>query len=173
MVRVAEVAEGGAEIDDVPVVTVMEEPIICMGICADTDPDVPITVAVRLALFEPQEKVTVAGVVLLVTTLGALRTPASVANVTVTSDNAAFEAFNAVMVIVEVVEPSDFTVVDKDERPIEATVVVSGVGAASSLLPPQALRQQNRAKQIISNNGCENFALMGFIILLSFMMRNR
>jgi hypothetical protein len=96
-----------------------------------------------------------------------------VANVTVTSDNAAFEAFNAVMVIVEVVEPSDFTVVDKDERPIEATVVVSGVGAASSLLPPQALRQQNRAKQIISNNGCENFALMDFIILLSFMMRNR
>jgi len=39
----------------------------------------------------------------------------------------------------------------------------------SSLLPPHPLRQQNRAKQISSNNDRKNFALIDFIILISFL----
>jgi hypothetical protein len=38
-----------------------------------------------------------------------------------------------------------------------------------SLLPPQAVRQQNRAKEISSNNVRENFALVDSIILISFL----
>ena len=64
MVRVVEVAGVGAEIDDAPAVTVTVEPTICTGICADTVPAVAVTVAVRLALFPPQERVTVPGVVI-------------------------------------------------------------------------------------------------------------
>jgi len=39
----------------------------------------------------------------------------------------------------------------------------------SSLLPPHPLRQQKRAKQISSNNDRKNFALIDFIILISFL----
>lgn len=65
---------------------------------------------------------------LLVTTEGAPKTPVLVLMVTVTSDNAAFEAFNALTVIVAVVEPSDFTVVGVAERLIEAIIGPVGVG---------------------------------------------
>jgi len=49
--------------------------------------------------------------------------------------------------------------------PVPVPVLVLGV----SLLPPQATRQQNRAKNISSNNDRENFALVDFIILISFL----
>lgn len=64
--------------------------------------------------------------------------PVSVLKVTVTSDNKAFEAFNAFTVIVEVVEPSDFTVGGEAERLREsAVVVVVGVpGVVGVSAPP-------------------------------------
>jgi hypothetical protein len=37
------------------------------------------------------------------------------------------------------------------------------------LLPPQAIRKQNRGKNISSNNDRENLALIDFIILISFL----
>ena len=119
-VSVVEVAEGGAESDDVPAVTVTVEPTICTGICADTEPAVAVIVAVRLALLEPQERVTVPGVVM----VGALRTPVSVPKVTTTPDNAAFKAFNALTVIVEVEvgKPSVLMDVGKAEISREAAV---------------------------------------------------
>jgi hypothetical protein len=58
-------------------------------------------------------------------------------------------------------------------REAAAVVVLLPVPEASSLLPPQALRQQNRAKKISSNAGRENFTLINFIILISFFMRDR
>jgi len=101
-------------------VSVIVEPTICMGICAGVAvPAVAVIVAVRLIGFAGEEKVTVAGVVVLVTTVGALRTPVSVFRVTVTPANAAFALFKATTVIVEEVEPSDFTVKGVAERRIE------------------------------------------------------
>jgi hypothetical protein len=52
-------------------------------------------------------------------------------------------------------------------------VVPVPVPEAVSLLPPQATRQQNRAKNISSNNGREDFTLIDFIILISLFMRDR
>jgi hypothetical protein len=103
-VTVREVEVAGAEIDDAPAFTVTVEPTICTGIEADTEPAVAVIVAVRLALFPPQERITVPGVVI----VGALRTPVSVDIVTTMPDKEAFKAFKALTVIVDVVEPSDF-----------------------------------------------------------------
>ena len=60
----------------------------------------------------------------MVTTVGALRTPVPVDRVTVTPDNAALTLFNAMTVIVELVEPSDFTVKGDAVRRIEAADTV-------------------------------------------------
>jgi hypothetical protein len=109
-------------------------------------------------------------VVLSVTTLAALRTPVSALNVTVIPDNMALEEFKALTVIVEVVEPSEFIDAGEAERLIESAVGVVGIGVVpESLLPPQATRQQSRAKKISSNTGRENFTLIDFIILISFL----
>jgi hypothetical protein len=110
-------------------------------------------------------------VVLSVTTLAALRTPVSALNVTVIPDNMALEEFKALTVIFEVVEPSEFIDAGEAERLIESAVGVVGVIGVvpESLLPPQATRQQNRAKKISSNAGRENFTLIDFIILISFL----
>ena len=105
-----------------------------------------------------------------VTTLAALRTPVSALNVTVIPDNMALEEFKALTVIVEVVEPSEFIDAGEAERLIESAVGVVGIGVVPvSLLPPQATRQQNMAKKISSNKDREYFALIDFIILISFL----
>ena len=106
-VRLVEPVVGIADASEV-IETV--DPSICTGICAVISPaDVvvlAVIVAVRLALFAalspPRERVTVPGVV----TLGALRTPVSVLKYTVTPEMIAFPAFNALTVMVDVVEPS-------------------------------------------------------------------
>jgi hypothetical protein len=120
----------------------------------------------------PEEKVAIAVPSVPVVTVPAVpvvRLPVSALMVISMPDNAALEEFFAVTVIVEDVEPSDFTVGGEAKRSREAAVgVVSGVGVASSLLPPHPLRQQNRIKKISSNNGCENLVLIDFVILLSF-----
>jgi hypothetical protein len=57
-------------------------------------------------------------------------------------------------------------------RELRSVVVVPVpvlVPVVSSLLPPQATRKQNRGKNISSNNGRENLALIDFIILISFL----
>jgi hypothetical protein len=123
-VRGVEVGGVEAEIDDLSAFTVMVEPTICTGIEAGgAVPAVAVTVAVRLALFPPQERITVPGVVI----VGALRTPVSVDIVTTTPDNAAFKAFNALTVIVDVVEPSDFICGGEAEISREAAVVPAEV----------------------------------------------
>lgn len=148
------------------------DPVTSMGICDDTDPDVAVIVAVRLIgpfVPPPDENVKVAVPSVPVVTVAALRLPVSALIVISMPDNAALEEFFAVMVIVEDVEPSDFTVGGEAKRSSEAAVGVVGVVPVSvSLLPPHPLRQQNRIKKISSNNGCENLILIDFVILLSF-----
>jgi len=76
----------------------------------------------------------------------------------------------AVTVIVEDVKPSDVTVGGEAKRSREAAAGVVGVGVGVvSLLPPHPLRQKNRAKKISSSAGRENFTLIDFIILISFL----
>ena len=112
MVKGVDVAGVGAEIDDELAVTVTVEPTICTVTCPDTEPDLPIIVAVGLALSAPDVKVTVPGVV----TVGALSMPVLVSIATTTPDISAFKEFNAFTEIVEVVEPSDLTEVGEAER---------------------------------------------------------
>jgi hypothetical protein len=150
--------------DDALDVRVTVEPTICTGICDVTEPAVAVIVAVRLALFPPQERVTVPGVV----TVGALRKPVSVLNVTTTPDNVAFAEFNALTVIVEVVEPSVFMDVGDAARSrdaAEGVVVDPPPVSAVSALPPQAIRQQNRNKEKSRHNCRNNFALITLIII--------
>jgi hypothetical protein len=92
-------------------VSVTVDPTICTGICFVAVPAVAVIVAVRLNGLLPEEKVKVALPSLPVTAVGALKIPVSVPMVIVTPDRAALKVFNALTVIVEVVESSDFTVV--------------------------------------------------------------
>ena len=120
-------------------IIVTVEPTTSMGTCDDTDPDVAVIVAVRLIgpfVPPPDENVAVAVPVSSVVTVGGTTLPVSVLIVIVTSDKAAFEAFNAVMVIVEVVVPSDLTVGGEAIRSREAAVVVVPVPPVP---PPSAV----------------------------------
>lgn len=119
----------------VPVeVTVIVEPTICTGICADMAPAVAVMVAVRLILLEPEEKVTVAVPAAPVTTVADPSTPVSALMVTVTPCTAAFAVFNAVTVIVVEVDPSDLTVVGDAKRSRDAAVTVGVTGVV--VVPP-------------------------------------
>jgi len=70
----------------------------------------------------------------------------------------ALEEFKALTVIVEVVEPSEFIDTGEAERLIESAVGVVGIGVVpESLLPPQATRQQSRAKKIRRKKGGKKF----------------
>ncbi|KQC10180.1 MAG: hypothetical protein APR62_12575 [Smithella sp. SDB] len=84
-----------------------------------------------------------------------------------TPDNAALDEFRAVTVIVEVVEPSDFTVGGEAIRSKLAavTVVPSSPVSAVSVLPPQAIRIQIKSKERNSRNGWKNFDLVALIII--------
>jgi len=84
-----------------------------------------------------------------------------------TPDNAALDEFRAVTVIVEVVEPSDFTVGGEAIRSKLAavTVVPSSPVSAVSALPPQAIRKQIKSKERNSRNGWKSFDLVVSIII--------
>ena len=149
------------------------DPTICMGINADMAPEVAVIVAVRLIGLEPAEKVTVALPVLSVVIVAAFRIPVSVVMFIARSGTKALEASMAVTVSVVASELSELTVGDEAAMVRDVAVVVVLVPVDSSLLPPQAARQQNMAKKINSNAGRGNFALINFIILISLFMRNR
>ena len=150
------------------------DPTISMGTCDDIDPALAVIVAVRSTgpfAPPPDENVKVALPSVPVVTVPVLRLPVSALMVITTPDNAALEAFFAVTVIFEDVEPSDLTVGGEAKRSSEAAVGVVGVVPVSvSLLPPQAGRKQNRAKKINSHNDRENFALFDFFISFSFVI---
>ena len=121
------VVEPVVEIEDEPEVIVTVEPVMLMGIWAVADPAVAVIVAVRLIGLLPEEKVTVALPSLPVTAVGIPRTPVSVPIVIVTLDSAEFKEFNALMVIVEDVESSDFTVAGEAKMSRENAVAETAV----------------------------------------------
>jgi len=151
------------------------DPTISMGTCDDIDPALAVIVAVRSTgpfAPPPDENVAVAlPVVPVVTGVGPILPVLALISIT-TPDKVALEEFFAVIVIVEDVEPSDFTVGGEATRSREAGVIVVSVLEPVSLprLPPQAGRKQNRAKKINSHNDRENFALFDFFISFSFVI---
>jgi hypothetical protein len=155
-------------------VIVTLDPVICIGIIADAVPEVAVIVAVWSTAPGPDSKVTVALPVESVVISDDPRIPTSAVMVIFMPDTKPPDESSALTVIVVVAESLEGTVGDEAEMLREAAVGVVGVvGVAVSLLPPHPLRQQNRIKKISSNNDCDNFALIDFIILISFFMRDR
>jgi hypothetical protein len=133
-----------------------------------------VIVEVRLIALLPDEKVNVAVPSSPVVTVAALRLPESALIVITMPDKAALEEFNAVTVIVEVVEPSDFTVGGEAIRSIDAGVVVVSSPPSSpplSVLPPQATIRAKAAKSINRLRKEKNLLLLDFFILFSFLIR--
>jgi hypothetical protein len=156
-------------------VIVTVDPTTSMGTCEETLPEVAVIIAVRLigpSVPPPDENVAVAlPTASVVTGVGPILPVLALISIT-TPDKVALEEFFAVIVIVEDVEPSDFTVGGEATRSREAGVTVVSVlePVSPPRLPPQAGRKQNRAREINSHIDCENFVLKDFFISFSFVI---